>query len=318
METNRAWLMVVALALVPLTVAKAGPESLGGIGILGDSYSDEYQFYPPDRTTARNWVEILAATRGLDFGRFSAESRGEPRNQGYEFNWARSDATTYDMISAGQHTGLAYQVARGEVRLVCIFIGGNDFINALKAPVPLAALEEVLPQAMWNYRTAVETIRFADPRVRLVLATIPDIRNLPEFAAPLRDGRLPHAVADAFTAAIAQYNGQIRAIAGNDPQIALLDLDLAVKLGNLVSRDHVYLPGHKLDRLHPSNAIDHFFLADVRHPGTVGQGLLAQMFVATLNANFNAGIAPLHDYEIRRIAAAVAAAPTQGDGETSE
>ena len=38
------------------------------IGILGDSISDEYRFYAPDRVTARNWVEILAATRGVFFG----------------------------------------------------------------------------------------------------------------------------------------------------------------------------------------------------------------------------------------------------------
>ena len=313
MKAQRAGLMVAVLALVPTAMARAGAESLGGIGILGDSYSDEYQFYPPDRTTARNWMEILAATRGLDFGRFSVRSRGEPRNQGYEFNWARSDATTDDLIATGQHTGLAAQVARGQVRIVCIFIGGNDFINALKAPVPLDALRGVLPRALSNYRAAVETIRSADPQVRLVLATVPDIRNLPEFAAPLRDGRLPQAVADAFTAAIARYNAQVQAIASKDPQIALLDLDLAVKIGDLVSRDHVHLVGRRLDRIHPSNAIDHFFLADVRHPGTVGHGLLARMLVATLNAKFDAGIAPLREDEIHRFAAAVAAAPPSGD-----
>src|SRR3954469_22183694 len=90
----------------------------GAIGVLGDSYSDEYRFYPPDRATARNWVEILAEARGLDFGPFSAEGRGEPRNRGYEYNWARSGATTDDLIAAGQHTGLAAQVAAGKVRLV--------------------------------------------------------------------------------------------------------------------------------------------------------------------------------------------------------
>src|SRR3954471_836879 len=70
--------------LTPLAPALAGWR--GGIGVLGDSYSDEYQFYPPHRSTARNWVEILAATRGLNSGRFSTQSRGEPRNQGYEYN----------------------------------------------------------------------------------------------------------------------------------------------------------------------------------------------------------------------------------------
>src|SRR3954454_21544701 len=99
--------LLIAL-LTPLAPAHAGWR--GGIGVLGDSYSDEYQFYPPHRSAGRNWVEILAATRGLNFGTFSTASRGEPRNQGFAYNWARSEATTDDLIAAGQHTGLAQQV----------------------------------------------------------------------------------------------------------------------------------------------------------------------------------------------------------------
>jgi phospholipase/lecithinase/hemolysin len=144
--------LLIAL-LTPLAPARAGWR--GGIGVLGDSYSDEYQFYPPHRSTARNWVEILAATRGLNFGRFSTRSRGEPRNQGYEYNWARSDATTDDLIATGQHTGLAAQVARGEVNLVVVFIGGNDFINAMKTPDPAAAFQQVGPRAEANLERAV-------------------------------------------------------------------------------------------------------------------------------------------------------------------
>src|SRR5262245_64938796 len=102
--------LLIAL-LTPLAPARAGWR--GGIGVLGDSYSDEYQFYPPDRSTARNWVEILAAARVLDFGRFSTTGRGEPRNQGFAYNWARSDATTADLIATRPHTGLAATVARG-------------------------------------------------------------------------------------------------------------------------------------------------------------------------------------------------------------
>src|SRR4051812_49132337 len=100
LNPTRVTLLTLALSLCSHAAVSAGP--LGGIGVLGDSYSDEYQFYPPDRSMARNWVEILAATRGLDFGPFAAVSRGEPRNQGYAFNWARSDATTDDLIATGQ------------------------------------------------------------------------------------------------------------------------------------------------------------------------------------------------------------------------
>src|SRR4051795_2435806 len=131
-------LLRASLLMLPLV---ASPRAIGAgipctIGVLGDSYSDEYQFYPPDRTTARNWVEILSELRGLDFGPFSTLSRGEPRNQGFAYNWARSDATTDDMIAGGQLAGLTSQVAEGKVKVVLISIGGNDFIQAFQSTDP--------------------------------------------------------------------------------------------------------------------------------------------------------------------------------------
>ncbi len=303
---RQSTILVVCL-LAPFSTARAGLP--GAIGVVGDSYSDEYEFYPPDRSTARNWVEILAATRGLDFGGYSTAGRGEPRNQGFEYNWARSDATTADMIATGQHTGLAAQVARGEVGLVVVYIGGNDFINALKAPDPPAALADVLPRALANHRAAVEALREASPDVKLVLATLSDIRNLPEFDRPIRTGQIPLAVADAFTAAIKQYNAQIKAIAASDRRVAVIDLDMTTRFANLVCRDRVVVDGVRMDRANPGNAVGHFFLADWRHPGTVGQGLLAKLFVDTINARFGAGVAPLDEHEIVSFARTVPAWP---------
>jgi hypothetical protein len=106
-----------ALVLLTGPLHAACAQWRGGIGVIGDSYFDEYQFYAPDRSTARNWVEILATTRKLDFGPFSLAPRAEPRKQGYAYNWARSDATTETMIATGQHTGLAAQVANKDVTL---------------------------------------------------------------------------------------------------------------------------------------------------------------------------------------------------------
>jgi lysophospholipase L1-like esterase len=295
-------LVLMAALLYHVSPSLAGPAESPGVGILGDSYSDEYRFYPPDRPTARNWVEILAETRAVNFGRFSTSSRGEPRNEGYEYNWARSDATTDDMIATGQHTGLAAQVARGEVQFVVIFVGGNDFINAMKSSRPLAALERTLPRAIANFRTAVETIRAAHPEVRLLLGTVPDIRNLPEFTTPIRNGSIPRSVADAFTAAIDQYNVQIRACGARDARVAVLDLELATKLASRINPDYFYASGRKLDRIHPSNHPLHFFLADSRHPGTLGQALMAQVFIETLNVRFNARVRPLSGREVLRIA----------------
>src|SRR5829696_8124156 len=104
---------VHALAATPITV-----------GALGDSYTDEYRSYTPDRALARNWVEILSATRVANCGAFSNAGRGERRNQGFAFNWARSDATSDDVI-ARQLRGLAGQVAGGQVQYSWVFMGGN-------------------------------------------------------------------------------------------------------------------------------------------------------------------------------------------------
>jgi lysophospholipase L1-like esterase len=285
-------------AVVSASLKTASASDHRGIGVLGDSYSDEYQFSSPDRSTARNWIEILSLTRGLDFGRFNSSGWGGPRGRGFEYNWARSDATSGDLIASGQHTGLAAQVARGDVRMVFVLIGGNDFINAMYAPAPEAAVKAALPRALANYQLVIRTIRAANPDVRLVLATVPDIRLLPEFDQPLREGRLPVRLADACTAAMQSYNAQIRAMSMGDPRIALLDLALVARIANLVSRDYAIVAGKRLDRSHPGNSRDRFFLADGRHPGTLAQAQLARLFILGVNARFGAGIEPLSDGEI--------------------
>jgi hypothetical protein len=303
--TLRPTSLAFALAvLTPLTTASAG--WCGGIGVLADSYSDEYQFYPPHRSAARNWAEILATTRGLNLGRFSTQSRGEPRNQGYEYNWARSDATTDDMIATGQHVGLAAQVARGEVGLVVVFIGGNDFINAMNAPDPRAALQEVGPRAQATLECAVAVILKAHPEVKVVLITVPDIRELPEFREPLNAGHLPHAFSDAATATIRRYNASIWALAVRQPRVVVLDFALVARISELVCPESIQVAGHPIVRSDPRDDPDHLFLGDVRHLGTVGQGLLAEQFVATINAKFNAGVAPQSEQEILEFATTVA------------
>lgn len=289
----------------------APPADSIGFGVMGDSYSDEYQFYAPDRTTARNWVEILAAKRGVNFGRFSTMSRGEPRNQGYAYNWARSDATTDDLIRTGQHTGLAAQVARGDVKMIYVCIGGNDFINAMKSADPLKALHDMRPRATANYRLAVRTVLNAHPDCRVILATLPDIRNLPEFAGPIESEQIKPRVADAFTAAMHEFNERIRELAASSPRIALVDFDLTARVMTLVSRDTLYLGSIVLDRRHPANALDHFFLADSRHPGTLGQGLMAHLIVETLNKRFDMGIPPLTNAEVLAFARSVPATPSR-------
>ena len=304
MKTRSSVRVTLFLIALLSTMTAARGEWRGGIGVLGDSYSDEYQFYPPHRSTARNWVEILATTRGLNFGRFSTACRVEPRNQGFEYNWARSDATTVDMIATGQHLGVAAQVARGEVSLVVVFIGGNDFINAMKTPDPVAAFREVGPRAESNLRQAVATILEAHTAVKVVLITVPDIRELPEFRVPLSTGHLPRAYADAATATIRQYNASIRALASHQPRLAVLDFALFARGSELIDPEAILVAGRRVVRSGPSDDPDHLFLGDVRHLGTVGQGELAAMVVATINARFAAGVPCLSQSEILQFSSA--------------
>ena len=69
--------------------------------------------------------------------------------------------------------------------------------------------------------------------------------------------------------------------------------------------------GRRVVRSGPSDDPDHLFLGDVRHLGTVGQGVLAAMVVATINARFAAGVPPLSEREILEFAETHDRAPTK-------
>lgn len=317
MRTSRTCLFL-AMILCPVIPAQAG-----GIGVLGDSYSDEYQFYPPHRSTARSWVEILAATRGLNFGEFRKTSWGEPRNQGFAYNWARSGATSADMIASGQHTGLAAQAARGEVSIAVIFVGGNDFIDAVWSPEPRASLKGRGRIAAENVRVAVQTLLSASPGIKLLVATVPDIRDLPEFRQALRAGKLDPSLADLATSEMNVFNAEIRRMALSSGRLVVFDLARITHLAQMLSPQYVSFAGKMVERDQPGNSLDRLFLADVRHLGTLGQGLLAKLLVNVLNARCEAGIRPLDEREILAYAESLAspvvettsfsAEPTQAD-----
>jgi GDSL-like Lipase/Acylhydrolase len=290
------WSLGLFAALSPSAPLWGGPPL--GIGVMGDSYSDEYEFYPPHRSRARNWVEILARARGLNFGAFSTASRGEPRNQGFAYNWARTEAETSDLIRDGQHLGLARQVAHGEVGVVVIFIGGNDFIHALASEERERVVDQVLDRAIANLDIAVKTILDASPKAQVCIATLPDILELPMFAAPVRAGRLSPRVASAFSKAISRYNWHIRRSMMANPRIALVDLALATQLAPRPDAGHVVVAGRRLDWVRPANDVNHAFLADSRHISTLVQGMLANYVISTLNARLDARIKPLTLREI--------------------
>lgn len=294
---------ILNCVVVVLLLTLAGPARAVGVGALGDSYADEYQFYPPDRSTARNFVEILAALRGVDFGPFTTASRGEPRNQGFAFDWARSGASSSDMISAGQATGLAAQVAAGKVNDALMFVGGDDLRNAVESADPAAALQQTVPTLLSNVLLAANTILAAGPNARVVIANLPDVRVLPVVQLALSEGLLTQQQVDQIGQVIASYNQALAAQTASNSRIAIFDANAFSQ--SLFAQPTLTVGGVTIDRTTPADDFHHLFLADGIHIGTVGQGLLANGFINSLDTNFGAGITPLTGQEIVSYAAQI-------------
>jgi hypothetical protein len=270
-------------------------KGLGIVGALGDSYTDEYQFYPPNQTHARGWVEILAYTQKANFGPFQRASRGEPRNQGFANDWARFGATSDQMV-AQQLPGLATQVAGGRVKYASIFVGGNDFLYYLQAaaanpPSPAVAAQQIAgieTNAQKNLDTAVVTLLSANPKVKLVATTVPGLAALPIVRALATTPQAQALVAGA-DAALDVYNANIRLIAATQPRVALADLALESS-ALATAGPTASFGGATISLTTASNNYHSFFLADSLHVGTVGQGIIANTIVAALDAKFGAGV----------------------------
>ena len=189
-----------ARLLPPLTTPLAATTPIVGLGVLSDSNSDEY--HADDNRGGQyssvtfSWVELIAARRGLNLGPWG--TWGEPRRTGFKYNWSRSGATVHDAIESGQHTGLAAQVASGEVSHVIIWIGTNDFATwngtyqeIYDGRLSGEALQAKLDAITADLTLAVDTILHAGP-VKLLLVTIAEPAISPEMIQQFPDaaGRL--------------------------------------------------------------------------------------------------------------------------------
>ena len=278
-------------------------------GAIGDSLTDEYQFIPDDRRFARGYVELLAAHRGLDFGPFSAASRGEPRDQGYANNWANAGLsipggiTTSLMTSTGQVSGLLSQSGAGQVDVAFMTIGGNDFRSIFLGADPAT----VVTGGVTNHVTAIMTLLASDPDLRLVVGNVADVTKIPEAQAALAANP---ALAPAFaqvSAAVDIWNAQVAGAVGTHPRVAIADLNAVLK--GLTSDPRV--GGITLDVLNPSPAPDHLFVDSI-HPGTIGQGFLANAMLAAMDEKFGIDYPLFTEGELLGIANGVAAVPLPG------
>jgi hypothetical protein len=262
---------------------------------LGDSSTDEYQFYPPYKTHARNWAEIVAYTQKANLGPLSKVSRGYPRDQGFANNWAYAGATSDQMVAA-QLPGAARQVATGKVNYAAIFIGLDNFLYYLQnaatnVPTPaLAAAQLAAIEANVQIDTAiaVNTLLASSPRVKVIVATLPDVAAIPVVRANATTPQAQALVA-ATDQAIALINAQTRLLAATNPRVAVADV--AATATQLVSAGPLIpFGGTTINAVVPSENYHSLVLGDGLHLGTVAQGVVANTILAAADAKFGAGV----------------------------
>jgi hypothetical protein len=280
----------------------------GGLAILGDSFYDEYQGTSPRggayTDVTYNPVELLVRLRGVDLGRWG--QWGEPRREGYEYNWARSGANSNSMISQGQHTSAAAQIAAGKVDYVYIGIGANDFNpyhggtykSIYAGTMSAKALNDKIKGAVRNVALAVDTVQEAGPKgVVITLFTQWDLdpalpRLFPDVAGRRRVAETIDAVNEGLKAmaaekgvAVFDQNQVGRAIL---PQLKNGSLDFG---------------GERISFMENGDEPHHARLADGQHLGTVVSGLSANYyFIDTFNRAFGLNIPRLTDEEILQAA----------------
>jgi lysophospholipase L1-like esterase len=307
MKPNTIFLCLTALATLGSAEALG---ALGKLGAMGDSLTDEY-WDSGVATYASNWVSMLVQFRGIDMGPTAAQagtnSWGSPRNRGYEYNWALSGATSADLLTEGQQTGLAAQASSDGVSNAVLDIGANDFNPAETAAYEAiyfgewtpAEIQSYVSQTVSNVETALATVKGAG--ISVVLGNILDPGLSPAVDEFFPDPASRQLVA----AAIQSANSGLKNLA-QKYQVPLMDwygLESAVFGSNANLRSTVLVGNVAIDlrgsdpgppQWAPTNA----FVSDGFHPNTVVQELFANLILQAFDSSQNDNVALFSEQEI--------------------
>jgi GDSL-like Lipase/Acylhydrolase family len=276
---------------------------LDGVGVIGDSISDEYRYYAPDRASARNWVEILAETRGFSFGGPLIGAEGRDRR--FAHNWSQSGATTGSLMSFGQEAKLAARVAGGSaIDLAAVTIGTNDFADVLFSSRSVAAMELALERASSNFAAILNSLLNIGPSLRIAAFTAVDLRSSPLLRGIIGTGLIAPSMVDAYAAAIAVFNARMIGLIADHSSRAVA-VDINDLLAGIVEAGRYVIADWEINRVVASNDPRHLFLADGFHTGTIGQCLVANRFLEAIDRGFDARMPLLGDEEMVRFAASV-------------
>jgi len=295
------------------------------IAALGDSLTDEYQFYAPYLTAAENWPEIIANLRPnrANFGAFSTSSRGETRNQGYTQDWARYGATASGTDISGGGTTFVQQYEGGfqpglpgmltqpggisDINAVNIMIGGNDYFSALLNSVTNpSTISTNLQNASTGILSAIETvvplIKSANPDTRIIIDTVPNVTSIPLYKSVVSS--LPNGLGSVLTALVTSsmnlLDSQITQYARTEGT-GLVDVNGLMQ--NFIANP--YFDGVYINPAGAGPAFTDLFVGDGVHPGTIAQAVIANAIILQIDTFFPGAITPLSSAEILQLAETV-------------
>jgi lysophospholipase L1-like esterase len=288
----------------------SAPASAVTLGVMGDSLSDEYaeESYG---SYAQNWNEQLVNFAGFDLGPTAAAAAqpggtwGEPRRTGYEFNWARSGATSVTLLSDGQHSGVAAQVIPEGIDYVTIAIGANDYNPADVAYQAIYANLWSQAQIDAHNTTIVANILTA---LDTALATGVDavVTNIPDYGlSPTVQGFFPDPVGRQRVAdAITQANNDLAppVFVRGVVLIDFFEASLAI-FGPHGSPNATLTIGNVAIQLNQADTAGGGnptagFVDDGVHPNTTLQALSANMTMEALNIAYGEGLTLFTEAEI--------------------
>jgi Ca2+-binding RTX toxin-like protein len=275
--------------------------AISGLGIAGDSLSDEYLH--ETYSYADNWVELLTQQRGVNVGPQNntvmgdGDDRGEPRREGgFEFNWARSGATSTTLLSDGQHTGLAAQINANTVTHAVLAIGQNDFFpspggaytNIYNGTWSQAEIDAHVSTVVGNVTVALTTIDTND--ARLVLSNIVDYGLAPATQTAFPDAAKRQLV----TNVIDEVNTELLDLA---QQSGIPLVDMSSVAADLLAGASITVGGVTFNN---SAGIDvqNIFVEDGIHPHTGASGIIANVYLQALNSAYGETIPLLSEEEL--------------------
>lgn len=271
--------------------------TLVGLAIIGDSTQDEYAA-PENNRPAINWVEHLAA-QGLPVGAWGAW--GDSRRTGYEFNWARSGAVSYN-ARYDQAPGVVAQLESGRVSHVLIQIGINDLNNGLAMDLYLGRAVNVgaIDAIADNIVATARLVNDAAPG-RVIVASTQDYLGLDLLPDPENGLFIDQAGRQRVIQAFAELNARVRdnlpaGVIWFDWNAALSARQTSIRQG-----DVFWLDGQAVSiRVRGNGPFNGFIQDAYMHPETALSGIYAQLFLNEMKVVWGLDLPTLTDAEIMR------------------